>query len=106
ISRLFEILCKSSPICLFKFVITYYTNFKLEPLKSFFNNWKNRHPMVLKIDNSWLDMQLQEQIYDMIQKFEAKGIIKKHEIKDLSTDFGDFNWMQEKSVSYFNMDKF
>jgi len=48
-ARLFEILCKSSPIGLFKFRILTCTNFNLNSLKSFFNNWKNRHPMELKI---------------------------------------------------------
>jgi len=101
-ARLFEILCKSSPIGLSRFKIIY-TKFKLEPLKSFFNNWKNRHPIELTI---WSNTLSEQSIYDLIQKYEAKGVIKKCEIKNIRFDyFNDFEWMQKKSITYFNMDK-
>ena len=57
--------------------------------------------MVLKIR---LDKQLQQQIYDLIQKYEAKGIIKEYEIKNFGDDFDDdFEWMKKQSIS--NMDE-
>ena len=47
---LFEILIKSSPINLFKFKISMEVPIELdnESIDFFFNNWRNRIPMVLK----------------------------------------------------------
>jgi len=47
--KLFEILAKSSPINLFKFKFYPSNTIELEHLKSFFDNWKNRKPMLLKL---------------------------------------------------------
>ncbi|RGB43431.1 hypothetical protein C1646_749825 [Rhizophagus diaphanus] len=49
---LFEILIKSSPMSLYKFKIDFNRKFgpKFKLLKSFFDNWKDRHPMILQIN--------------------------------------------------------
>ena len=49
--KLFEILTKSSPISLFKFKFFSYRTIKLEYLKLFFDNCKNRNPILLKLKN-------------------------------------------------------
>ncbi|RIA84115.1 hypothetical protein C1645_784790, partial [Glomus cerebriforme] len=44
---LFEVLSKSSPNSLFMFKFYFDVTPKLEQLKSFFDNWRGRHPMLL-----------------------------------------------------------
>jgi hypothetical protein len=46
--KLFKVLVKSSPISLLKFKFSSISSVKLEDLILFFDNWKNRDPMLLK----------------------------------------------------------
>ncbi|RIA88514.1 hypothetical protein C1645_826245 [Glomus cerebriforme] len=45
-SKFFEILTKSSPTSLFKF--KFYKSAEIESFKTFFDNWKDRQPMLLQ----------------------------------------------------------
>ncbi|RIA84522.1 hypothetical protein C1645_832120 [Glomus cerebriforme] len=73
-NKLFEILTKLSPTNLYKFKFKYYSHAgpKLEYLKLFFDNWKDRHPMLLQI-------KIPKDYSDLIEKYKAKGIIKKYD---------------------------
>ncbi|CAG8623212.1 11313_t:CDS:2 [Rhizophagus irregularis] len=89
IDYLFEILAKSSPINLFKFKFKFrYRPVKLESLKSFFDNWKGRHPMYLhfikKLENNIDDL------IDLIEEYKTIGIIKKF---NNGLDCKDFEWI-------------
>ncbi|GBC05425.1 hypothetical protein RclHR1_06210010 [Rhizophagus clarus] len=72
--KLFFILAKSAPISLFNFKF-YFRTFKLEDFKLFFDNWKNRRPMLLKIKHSRDESD--QQLVDLVEQYRAKGIIKK-----------------------------
>jgi hypothetical protein len=85
--NLFEILANFSPTSLFKFefFLSYY-HLKLEFLKSFLDNWENRHPMLLQFtkppeNHSALD--------ELLEKYKKKGIIKKYFCGEF---LGDFCW--------------
>ena len=83
---------------LFRFKFDYCCRFKVDHLKSFFNNWKNRPPMILELyyrSNLWR--------YNIAEEYVVKGIIRKYE-NDSSIDFGNFKWMQNKSIAYYDMD--
>ncbi|GBC03029.1 hypothetical protein RclHR1_04950001 [Rhizophagus clarus] len=71
---LFEILTRSSPIGLFKFKFCFsYTKIEIEFLKSFFNNWKYRHPMLLQfIQINQFDLEYE----NLMRRYKAKGIVK------------------------------
>ncbi|PKC58148.1 hypothetical protein RhiirA1_471414 [Rhizophagus irregularis] len=89
IDYLFEILAKSSPINLFKFKFKFrYRPVKLESLKSFFDNWKGRHPMYLhfikKLENNIDDL------IDLIEEYKTIGVIKKF---NNGLDCKDFEWI-------------
>ncbi|PKY42644.1 hypothetical protein RhiirA4_456477 [Rhizophagus irregularis] len=84
--NLFEILTETSPTSLFRFKFSFcYKPIKLEFLKFFFDNWKDRHSLVLqlsRLDNIG-------NIGDLIEKYKADGIIKKcNEVCG-----GDFEWI-------------
>jgi hypothetical protein len=84
----FKSLAKSSPNCLFKFkFFTTWENYKLESLKLFFDNWKGRHPMLL-----YTSLFNDKENLDLIKKYVAEGIIKKHENVSDKTIFEDFEW--------------
>ncbi|RIA92270.1 hypothetical protein C1645_820966 [Glomus cerebriforme] len=72
--KLFEILTKSSPPSLFKFKFSNFRPTKLK-LKSFFDNWKVRHPMSLQ----FTEFRSMKNIVDLIEKYKSKGIVKKCE---------------------------
>ncbi|RGB33215.1 hypothetical protein C1646_761993 [Rhizophagus diaphanus] len=78
---LFEVLTKSSPISLFDFKFCFYKAPKLESLKLFLDNWKNRHSMSLKtIHDSFLDsdMDWNNEHQNLIEKYKAQGIIRNY----------------------------
>ena len=87
--KLFEILTRSSPISLFKFKFYSYDTIKLEYLKSFFDNWINRKPMLLKIFNYNINRQ---QLEDLTAEYKAKGIIKRYYINH-GHIYKDFEWI-------------
>jgi hypothetical protein len=62
-----------SPISLFKFKFYFSVSLKSETLKLFFDNWKGRHPMLLQITQMAKD----DDYTVMIEKYKAKGVIKK-----------------------------
>jgi hypothetical protein len=81
--NLFEILAETSPTSLFRFKFSFcYRPIKLEFLKFFFDNWKDRHSLVLQF--SRLD-----NIRDLAEKYKADGIIKKYN----EVCGGDFEWV-------------
>jgi hypothetical protein len=69
--QLFQIITKSSPIGLFKFKF-YSKTFKLKDIKSFVDNWKNRNPMLLKINHS--DIRIDRDSMNLTEQYKAKGI--------------------------------
>jgi hypothetical protein len=90
--RFFEILARSSPTSLFKFKFKRVSFFIKQHLKSFFENWKGRHPnhpMVLHLINETHKL-INVNYKDLIIEYKAKGIIKEYRYY---TDFGmDFEW--------------
>ncbi|RGB28693.1 hypothetical protein C1646_767517 [Rhizophagus diaphanus] len=82
-NNLFEILIKSSPINLYKFKFdTIYDNIEKDSLKYFFNNWKDKHPLLLQFNQKNL-----EQYSDLIEKYKEEGIIKKFDYNLCNEDF-------------------
>ncbi|PKY40374.1 hypothetical protein RhiirA4_453730 [Rhizophagus irregularis] len=91
-NSLFEILAKSSPINLFKFKIYYQISPKSEFIKSFFDKWKGRHPMLLQFIGNQNSC---KNYFDLIEKYKAEGIIKKCD-DALENTFEDFEWIQKR----------
>ncbi|CAB5347464.1 unnamed protein product [Rhizophagus irregularis] len=91
-NSLFEILAKSSPINLFKFKIYYQISPKSEFIKSFFDKWKGRHPMLLQFIGN---QNTCKNYFDLIEKYKAEGIIKKCD-DALENTFEDFEWIQKR----------
>src|SRR5581483_1168706 len=59
--KFFEILTKSSPISLFKFRFSSSKIIKLEYLQSFFDNWKDRNPLLLEVSSkNYMKQQLED----------------------------------------------
>ncbi|RIA99414.1 hypothetical protein C1645_811438 [Glomus cerebriforme] len=88
--NLFKSLTRSSPISLFKFkLFSVWCLYSLKSLKIFFENWKGRHPMLLHTSIS----EEERQYFDLIEKYETEGIIKRrHNYLDKAT-FEDFEWI-------------
>ncbi|CAB5305575.1 unnamed protein product [Rhizophagus irregularis] len=83
-NNLFEILTKSSPITLFKFKFSFYPSYrqiKFESLKLFFDNWKERYPMLLQFS------QIGGNMDDLIEVYKVKGIVKKYDNYLYGKDF-------------------
>src|SRR6266487_959348 len=88
---LFKILTKSSPTSLFKFKLEFQYGCppRLESLKLFFDNWKDRHPMLLQThqlydsDDVYSDADDLESYWNkysnLIEKYKAVGIVKKYD---------------------------
>jgi hypothetical protein len=91
--KFFIILAKSSPISLFKFKFFSTTIIKLEDIKLFFDNWKDKNPMLLLISNYQYSFIKRKQIEDLFVKYETKGIIKKYSISAGIDDFENFEWI-------------
>jgi hypothetical protein len=89
--ELFKILTQSSPISLFKFKFYTRTSYKLEDLKSFFDNWRNRKSLLLKIADS--DMETDQKLVDLIEQYKAKGIIEKYFHGICAEIYEDFEWI-------------
>ncbi|RGB29526.1 hypothetical protein C1646_766498 [Rhizophagus diaphanus] len=96
--ELFNILTESSPKSLFKFKFIFNKKFgnKLTSLKSIFDNWKDRKPILLQIDlvNCFTQQEKQE-MKDIIEKYKAKEIIKRFDLNVLYDDVKEFEWDQE-----------
>jgi hypothetical protein len=91
IDKLFEILTKSSPIDLFKFKFYYVRHLKLESLKLFFDNWKDRHPVLLQTIGINIDG-----MNNLVEKYKSEGVIKKYDNDYYGTIFSEFEWIQKK----------
>ncbi|GBC47220.2 hypothetical protein GLOIN_2v1761545 [Rhizophagus irregularis DAOM 181602=DAOM 197198] len=88
--HVFEILAKSSPISLFKFKFHYNIEPKLESFKLLFDNWKDRHPILLQTVQY---RRYGNSHFDLIESYKAKGIVEKYE-NVLSEDiFEVFKWV-------------
>ncbi|RIA82705.1 hypothetical protein C1645_880891 [Glomus cerebriforme] len=70
-NKLFEILTKSSPINLFKFKFCNCYQLKLESLKLFFDNWKDRPPMLLQLKHL-------KNMKVLLEKYKVMGKIKEY----------------------------
>ena len=78
---LFKILDNSSPTSLFMFKFKIYSlaAFKLESLKLFLDNWKNRHFMLLQTNQYNYFVILDWRNYwNLIEKYKTLGIVKKY----------------------------
>jgi hypothetical protein len=89
--KLFKILIKSSPITLFKFE---FFMIKLENVKLFLDNWKDRNPILLKLSNiNYFDKEIKQQLEIFAEEYKAKGIIKKYFIGYDEININeDFDW--------------
>ncbi|PKY45545.1 hypothetical protein RhiirA4_460163 [Rhizophagus irregularis] len=72
-NKLFQVLTILSPINLFKFKF-YSNSFKLEDLKLFFDNWKNRKAILLKLINAGIETD--QELVSLFEQYKAKGIIE------------------------------
>ncbi|CAB5390515.1 unnamed protein product [Rhizophagus irregularis] len=81
--KLFEILNLSSPISLFKFKFkfNYFLSPKLNSLKLFFDNWKDRHSIYLQLSQIRCDI---ENL--MVEKYKS-GIVKRFNNMILNDEF-------------------
>ncbi|RIA84311.1 hypothetical protein C1645_832460 [Glomus cerebriforme] len=90
-SYFFKILVNLSPISLFKFKFGYNNiSLKLGPLKYFFVNWKDRHPILLQI----IQQVKNANIDNLIEKYKSKGIIVKYD-DNFGSTFEDFEWIED-----------
>jgi hypothetical protein len=101
---LYEVLNRSSPISLYKFKFYFNRKFgpKFKSLKSFFDNWNDRHPMLLHINFvnfSFEYNQEEEKLKELVNQYEVKGIVQKCEF-DWFYDCEEFEWIRKKSDFY------
>ncbi|RGB30082.1 hypothetical protein C1646_818098 [Rhizophagus diaphanus] len=86
--KLFEILTKSSSTNLFKFKFYSHGLPRLESLKSFFDRWRGRQPMLLQI--------ISDKIIDLkiIERYKAEGIVERYDYAYWwrKRNFDDFEW--------------
>ncbi|RIA89660.1 hypothetical protein C1645_824545 [Glomus cerebriforme] len=75
----FEILIKLSPTSLFNFKFSSLSAPPLSYLKLFFDNWKGRHPMLLKLSHLRYRWKNQSSYKVLLEKYKAEGIIEKYE---------------------------
>ena len=81
---------------LLKFEFSSYSSYKiikLEDLKLFFDNWKDRNPMLLKIECDGYTMYEKQELEDLTEKYKAKGIIKQYSICIGKYIYEDFEWI-------------
>jgi hypothetical protein len=65
----------------------------LKDIKSFFDNWKDRNPMLLKINHS-SGMKMNQKLVNLIEQYKAKGVIKKYNsLYILKYIYEDFKWI-------------
>ncbi|CAB5306142.1 unnamed protein product [Rhizophagus irregularis] len=91
LEKLFEILTNSSPIGLFKFKFSIYSDtiFKLETLKLFFDNWEGRHPMLLQFNK----IGYIEEYTNLIEIYKSKKIVKNFDNLFYGHIYEDFEWV-------------
>ncbi|PKC08410.1 hypothetical protein RhiirA5_416944 [Rhizophagus irregularis] len=93
--KLFKILNKSSPICLYKFKFSSYKVIRLDHLELFFDNWKDRNSMLLKISNNYYSagLEAKQKLNDLYEKYKAKGVINKYFTGTSRNINEDFEWI-------------
>jgi len=91
--KLFEILTKSSPKNLFKFKFIHRNTVKYSALKKFFNNWKDRNPMLLHFIEMF---HLTVEHFNLIEKYKKEGVIKSFYYDKFGHSFNDFEWIKKK----------
>ncbi|CAB5186015.1 uncharacterized protein OCT59_027250 [Rhizophagus irregularis] len=97
--NLFKILVRSSPISLYKFKIYFNQEFgpNSETLKSFFDNWKDRHPMILQIHS--MNFEDMEELKGLAKKYELKGIVQRCDFNCVC-DYEEFDWVRKNTDIY------
>ncbi|GBB94934.1 hypothetical protein RclHR1_24440003 [Rhizophagus clarus] len=91
--KLFQILTKSSPNSLFKFKFFTTMIFKLDEMKFFFDNWKDRNPMLIRISNGNQFYFRIEEVRNLIEEYKEKGIIKNYSINNGIISCENFEWV-------------
>ncbi|GBC03967.1 hypothetical protein RclHR1_05420011 [Rhizophagus clarus] len=106
--NLFKILIRSSPMSLYKFKFSSY-ELKLESLKSFLDNWKERCPILLQtipfcycMNMSPPQLYYQKQLNCLINDYKTNGIIEEYDVDWCGHDFEDLKWVRGESLPYFN----
>jgi hypothetical protein len=94
LEKLFEILARSSPIGLFKFKFSIYSDtiFKLETLKLFLDNWKGRRPMLLQFNK----IGYIEEYTNLIEIYKSEKIVKNFDNLLYGNTYEDFEWVYRK----------
>ncbi|PKY49193.1 hypothetical protein RhiirA4_465061 [Rhizophagus irregularis] len=89
--NLFKILVRSSPKSLYKFKIYFNREFgpNSETLKSFFDNWKDRHPMILQIHS--MNFEDMEELKGLAKKYELKGMVQRCDF-NCFCNYEEFDW--------------
>ncbi|CAB5367082.1 unnamed protein product [Rhizophagus irregularis] len=94
--NLFKVLISSSPINLFKFKFSSFKTLKLETLKFFFDNWKDRHPILLQTNSLYslysANTERQQQINNLVETYKKKGIVKTYDVYWQIHTIEDFEW--------------
>ncbi|CAB4413104.1 unnamed protein product [Rhizophagus irregularis] len=94
--NLFKVLIRSSPINLFKFKFSSFKTLKLETLKFFFDNWKDRHPILLQTNSLYslysANTERQQQINNLVGTYKKKGIVKTYDVYWQIHTIEDFEW--------------
>ena len=96
--KLFEILTKSSPIGLFRFKFLFCVAIKVESLKLFFDNWKEREPILLELINNndhtvAVNVEELQKLEDLTKKYKEEGIIKQYSIGVGGYIYDNFEWI-------------
>jgi len=98
-NKLFEMLTKLSPTSLFKFKFYYYfeNKPKLEFLRSFLDNWKCRHSMLLQTFQFDVPSNIDEyfDLFNLFENYKTKGIVEKYD-NSYFEEFEDFEWIQKR----------
>jgi hypothetical protein len=98
--NLFKVLVRSSPINLFKFKFSSFRTLKLETLKFFFDNWNDRHPILLQTNSLYslysTNTEKQQQINNLVRKYKTKGVVERYDVYWHIHTIEDFEWSQEK----------
>src|SRR6185503_1089105 len=90
--KLFEIIAQSSPKNLYKFKFIHRNTVKYNALKTFFNNWKGRHPMLLHFIEMYY---LTAEHVILIEKYKKEGVIKSFNYDKFGHNFSDFEWVRK-----------
>jgi hypothetical protein len=88
--KLFKILSRSSSKNLFKFKFLTSKQIKFDSSKYFFDNWKDRYPILLQTIRMFENQKLNH----LIQEYKIKGIVMKYNNDWYGTNFRTFEWFK------------